>query len=184
MNLAFSTHWSKEMPAHMAGKPTFFVEKITAQLSKICGEEIDSYVSGICKHLNYTSQTELARKCVEVFPKKHSIRQDYKNRWKVGNKIHFFINNRMPNMFRFAPVMEVKGIQRIEIVKVAPVLTLYTYKVPSKKVYQIIVDGKCLDNIEMKRLALFDGFDSLDDFFEWFKEGFTGKIIHWTNYKY
>ena len=36
----------------------------------------------------------------------------------------------------------------------------------------------------MKDLARNDGFDSIQAFFEWFKEDFEGKIIHWTDLRY
>lgn len=36
----------------------------------------------------------------------------------------------------------------------------------------------------IEKIAINDGFDSVDDFFSWFKDDFTGKIIHWTNLKY
>jgi len=29
-----------------------------------------------------------------------------------------------------------------------------------------------------------DGFESLQDFFNWFNKPFRGKIIHWTDFKY
>ncbi|OXA76380.1 hypothetical protein B0A58_07345 [Flavobacterium branchiophilum NBRC 15030 = ATCC 35035] len=45
----------------------------------------------------------------------HTIREDKNDRWKVGNKIDFFINARQKNMFRFAPVLPVVNTQKIEI---------------------------------------------------------------------
>jgi len=37
---------------------------------------------------------------------------------------------------------------------------------------------------EIERLAENDGFNTASDFLEWFDHDFTGKIIHWTDYKY
>jgi hypothetical protein len=33
-------------------------------------------------------------------------------------------------------------------------------------------------------IARHDGFDSVNDFLDWFSEDFTGKLIHWTDLKY
>ena len=52
---------------------------------------------------------------INVKPKKHTIRKDEKDRWKVGNDIHFVINNRTKNRFQFAPITKVKSIQIIKI---------------------------------------------------------------------
>ena len=43
-------------------------------------------------------------------------------------------------------------------------------------------DGYGLD--QMETLAIADGFDSIEDFFKYFTNDFTGKIIHWTDLKY
>ena len=48
----------------------------------------------------------------------------------------------------------------------------------------IYVDGRKLEPEETFRLMTNDGFDSPEDFFEWFDEDFEGKIIHWTHFKY
>jgi len=37
---------------------------------------------------------------------------------------------------------------------------------------------------KMNNFALKDGFNSIEDFFNWFKEDFEGILIHWTNFKY
>lgn len=117
----------------------------------------------------------------------HTIRQDVKKRWKVGMKIHFVINNRTKNRFQFAPVLEVKKIQEIEI------------KYVESKHYKInigvFVDGQMIgnafgnDEIEsydntLLTLALNDGFKDVQSFFDWFKEDFTGRLIHWTDLSY
>lgn len=48
----------------------------------------------------------------------------------------------------------------------------------------ISVDGRRLSYREALFLAKNDGFIDLADFLNWFKSDFTGKIIHWTNFKY
>lgn len=37
---------------------------------------------------------------------------------------------------------------------------------------------------KMRQLAQNDGFETTEDFFAYFNEDFTGKIIHWTDKKY
>jgi len=35
-----------------------------------------------------------------------------------------------------------------------------------------------------KILSANDGFDSVEQFFQWFDKDFKGKLIHWTDYEY
>ena len=44
--------------------------------------------------------------------------------------------------------------------------------------------AKTLKPEEIQKLSLNDGFDSCEDFFAWFNEDFSGKIIHWTPFRY
>jgi hypothetical protein len=66
---------------------------------------------------------------------------------------------------------------------VARVDTPYTYKVDNKT-YQIVVDGNCLNKNISEQLAINDGFETVEHFFRWFNEDFSGKIIHWTDLRY
>ncbi len=149
------------------GNPTYFVEKIWTGLINALGWSEPEYIDGF-EDLNH----DLGKKVYE--PKLHTIRRDSKDRWKVGNKIHFVINNRTPQRLQFAPVVEVKSIQKIEI--------KHSVKGFDKMV-EIIIDGKKISTGETGILAKNDGFDSLQDFFNYFDKDFTGKIIHWTNLK-
>lgn len=159
------------------GKPTYFIDKIwdcIIDSSLMVGEfRADYLISFQKKFNNYWDSTE------GIKPKRHTIRKDEKNRWKAGMKIHFTIFNRSKNSFRFAPVIECKSVQKIEI----------EYTNFSKDPI-IVIDGTHFYNEKIgidhgvKQLAQNDGFDSVDDFFEWFNTDFTGKIIHWTDLKY
>src|SRR5699024_11014489 len=77
----------------------------------------------------------------------HTIRHDGKNRWKTGNKIHMVINNRTKDRFQFAPVLECKSVQKIEI----------KYHDKITKHWQYLIHGK---NVSIKvnghPLAYFD----------------------------
>lgn len=174
MILPFSTQ--------LNGKPTYFVEKIWQGLLK--------------EHFNllgYNRFRTLA--CIEkvidkwdykidLKPKIHTIREDKKNRWKVGTNIDFFINCRQKNMFRFAPVLPVVSIQEIEIDYV-PTGKKWELK-PIVFIDKIFFyhDLITRDNSKMLQLAQNDGFDTIEDFFAYFNEDFKGKIIHWTDFKY
>ena len=104
-------------------------------------------------------------------PKHHTIRTDPHNRWKPGTKIHMVLWNRTAKRFQFVPVLEVKSVQEIEIV--------------NKDLRGVRINKeKWLMADEIQRLALNDGFDSMDDFFAYFHKDFEGKIIHWTDLTY
>lgn len=196
MTLSFRTHWGKEM-GDLAGKPTHFAEKIIRGL----------YVNEIiCRTEQYYLVAELNKKnrfhinLEDVVPKFHTIREDKKDRWKVGSKIHFVVNNRTKDRFQFAPVLQVKSIQKIEFIP--------TWERGEGRRTMIIIDGlrhgtfwhdiKVLvggryvleadgfGESEGCKLAKNDGFDTLDDFFKFFKNDRpkTYKLIHWTTLKY
>jgi hypothetical protein len=89
--------------------------------------------------------------------------------------IHFVIKNRTPQRYQFAPVLKVRAIQKIEI----------EWIVGTKPV--VVIDGAHFYNpivgIDhgMLHLAINDGFDSIEHFFQYFRTDFTGIIIHWTD---
>lgn len=162
MILPFSTIINK--------KPSYFVEKIWKALKD---QEITQELADATFE-NYFNWNVYGK----VQPKLHTIREDAKNRWKVGTKIHFYINCRQKNMFQFAPVLKVKAIQDV----------FMTYA--HNDLIQISIDGKELFGYDERlQFAINDGFDNWEDFFNYFypviinnpKQQFTGKIIHWTD---
>lgn len=158
------------------GTPTYFVEKIHKGFrlkELIMKAGIDPRIH-YPPNYNYVAKDKLAHKI-------HTIREDKKERWKPGTKIDFFINCRQKDMFRFAPVLPVVTVQKVEIVYYHNRETL-TLDLPQKK--GVIVDEKPLMRSEIEQLAQNDGFDSIEDFFAYFNEDFTGKLIHWTKLKY
>lgn len=159
------------------GKPNYFVERIHKSLREV-------YFGKPALYAFATETFDLLffHKCT---PKLHTIRKDEKNRWKPGTKIDFFINTRKKDMFRFAPVLPVVSVQRISIKHE----NTYTHK----KTATIEIDGNWFaaynfnkNNIygKLELLIKNDGFNSVEDFFNYFNEDFDGKIIHWTNFKY
>lgn len=49
---------------------------------------------------------------------------------------------------------------------------------------RILVDGDQLGPVLIEELAINDGFDTVEEFFQWFKEDFSGYIYHFTATKY
>jgi hypothetical protein len=116
----------------------------------------------------------------------HSIREDPHGRWKPGTKIHMAHGVRTKNYWCFRDTECCKSVQSIHI-------NYYYTGYPMAPSIELIIDGELfykLGNkfVEIDRgmieLAKNDGFDSVEDFFKWFDKDFSGKIIHWTNFRY
>jgi hypothetical protein len=162
MILPFSTQ--------LNGKPTYFVEKIWNGL-------LSNGLASLMEMPDFINWNDCKGKGEKI----HTFRKDEKSRWKTGMLIHFIINNRSKDMKRFAPILNMKGKQRI--------FMTYAFN----DIIQISVDGRELFGYhEREQLALNDGFDTWHDFFEyWYPiiqadpdKCFSGKIIHWTNLRY
>ena len=125
------------------------------------------------KNLDYIFKKE------GISPKIHTIREDKADLWKPGRKIHPVVFNRTKNRFQFAPVLECKSVQGIEI----------EYINDGNDVI-ITIDGKYFFNSlsginkGIDELATNDGFLSPLYFFMFFNKDFTGKIIHFTDFEY
>lgn len=113
---------------------------------------------------------------MQFIPKLHTARWDGTERWKVGSKIHFVINNRTKDQYTFATA-ECLGIQDIEIIPSTS---------PISAMPDIIIDGRLLSYNERSMFITNDGFpeEGMEHFNAWFKEPFKGRLIHWTNFKY
>lgn len=113
--------------------------------------------------------------------KKHTIREDKKNRWKVGNKIHFATGIRTKNYNQFA-----EGICNL----IEPIEIKYRIN-GRQKTADVFVNnellGQCIwfdDKLKncsfsVDMLCSNDGFSNSNDFFEWFNSDFKGKLIYW-----
>jgi hypothetical protein len=136
-------------------------------------------IAGLDPGLHYPSNYNFLAKDKKP-AKLHTIREDKTNRWKEGMKIDFFINMYRKEMFRFAPVLPVVSVQKVEIKWITSKNTNpYWYKDAS-----VSIDNRFLSTKDCEELAQNDGFDTVEDFFAYFNEGFKGKIIHWTDKKY
>lgn len=180
MILPFSTQ--------LNGKPTCFIDKIWLGLLDNEMFSLFDWEYYYKEHKNKFGKgyDGLKRPIAKEYKGKiHTIRKDEKDRWEKGKIIDFFINARQKNMFRFAPKIPVVSTQEIRIVysefriNGKPAL-LPAVWIDNKLVYDYagVLTG------EMLKIANNDGFDSVVDFFAYFSEDFTGKIIHWTDFKY
>ncbi|WP_432221272.1 hypothetical protein ACRASX_11125 [Flavobacterium sp. TMP13] len=160
-------------------KPTYFVEKIHKGIRE------NYMLSPVDPSIHYPPDYNYIAK--DKLPTKlHTIREDKNDRWKVGMKIDFFINVRQPNMFRFAPVLPVVGIQKVEI---------KWFELFGKKLVRIFINDHSFGSVkfddsnlivtgEILALAQNDGFNTITEFFDYFNEDFKGKLIHWTDMSY
>lgn len=180
MILPFSTRWPKDMPEHMAGKPTYFVEKIIEGLLRDSSIEIPRQDWG--QYLLYTLVSNYIVGSKEE--KLHTIRQDKNDRWKTGMDIHFYINSRTKDMFRFAPVIPCVSTQTISFDHAPGFMQVFIDGAWYGDVYHHGLNDIYDYTTDLENLASNDGFDSLEDFFAYFNTDFTGKIIHWTHLKY
>lgn len=165
MTLSFSTH--------INGQPTHFVGKIWACLYEK-GFRDSIYSRYNLTHMEKFGDVMDPKSPSKRNPKLHTIREDKSSRWKAGNKIHFVIKNRTPDRFQFAPIIRCRSVQSIKIVPDP----MYLDKT------EVYVDGRLLSKDEQQQLAWNDGFDNLVSFWMYFRNGFEGKIIHWTDTHY
>lgn len=188
MTLSFSQTWPSRM-GNLAGQPNYFVQKIWNSILPTYNEN---------KNMKYRTP-DLPPEWFEVCSrglielkyydaKKHTIRQDPHDRWKPGMKIHPVINNRTKNRFQFAPVMECVSVQYLAIRYFDNYPIVYigdTENALMPFYWENPDDDEDGYGVEqMKQFAFNDGFESVEQFFAYFNEDFTGKIIHWTDFKY
>ena len=125
----------------------------------------------------------------------HTIREDSKNRWKPGNKIHFAtgIRTKSYNQFRQGVC---KSIQQIRLVNHGNHVYCKIQTDENKYIHNDCVEHEHIKwysgHLNQKGgllgdLCKNDGL-SWDDFKNWFVprcgDVFDGKIIHWTDFKY
>lgn len=183
MTLSFSTKWPKHM-GEWAGQPNWFIQKIWKVLISNLGDQFDNV---LYQEKHKTKFGHYWRPNYDdVLPKLHTLRHDPHGRWKPGMKIHPVINNRSPQRFQFAPTMICTGIQYVHVEHNGQGRAVCVGNNPDySDCAPIYFEDDDNDTVhgqnEMEVLALNDGFESVDQFFAFFKEDFRGKIIHWAN---
>lgn len=188
MNLSFSEN--------IGGVPSFFVQQI---LSGLYAMSLGYYggngslklmheVNECMKKYEYLlldngREEEI---CESARPKIHTFREDKGNLWKVGTKINFIINGcGQKNRYQFAPILECCCVQKAEI----RWFEITTKDGKKDRVIDIVIDkstwgrsllSKVNEHGFISELAKNDGFSDAESFCEYFKKGFSGKLIHWV----
>lgn len=123
----------------------------------------------------------------------HTIREDAKNRWDSAKTIHFATGVRTKNYdnFKTEKRMSIQPVTIINRPYQMRGVIIHHNKCPNK---EILLDRMQYFGKEQKnqkeiddwllKFANNDGFDSLEEFFQWFNKDFSGKIIHWTSHFY
>jgi hypothetical protein len=116
----------------------------------------------------------------------HTIRTDRTERWKKGQLIHFWRGNPRNTKANEKPhefhQLSCTSVQKIEFIWRTHNEGMAN---ESKSVKVFIDDVDVTNNDEIiDALVIGDGFDDRKDFFNWFKEDFKGRLIHWTKKKY
>jgi hypothetical protein len=105
----------------------------------------------------------------------HTIREDQKNRWKVGMKIHMATGVRTKEYNQFA----IAKVTKIDSIAIA----WHRHHTPEEVNQTVLVyineNRFSWSSKTIQELVKNDGFNTMEEFFEWFNEDFTGKIIHW-----
>jgi hypothetical protein len=176
MNLGFMMQFPGTH-RHLKNQKTYFPEKILLciQEEKLAGDDFKAR-EWVTKYWDKFGD-KLGSKLTDmddIAPKKHTIRSDVYDRWKAGNNIHFVVGNQTKHRFQFAPVIQCKSVQKIEIV----------YWMGCGGFPAVVVNERSLSHDEIEQLAINDGFPSSKEFFQWFNTDFKGTLIHWTNLKY
>lgn len=127
-------------------------------------------ILGFKKYIQHIGPTSFKEKILAE-EKIHSIRRDEKDRWRAGRKIHMAYGVRTKFYECF---------MESECVSVETILIGYLHDC----LLYVKIGDKVLSQDEQEELALNDGFDSLQDFCNYFNHDFSGKIIHWTKKRY
>lgn len=101
----------------------------------------------------------------------HTLRKDTFDRWKPWRTAQMATGVRTKN-YRMFDERIIVSTQRVDI------------KHTKAFGMEVRVEGRSLTQPEIELLARNDGFKSYEDFEKWFSEDFSGKIIHWTPFKY
>lgn len=187
MILGFSTK--------IKNKSTFFVEKILKALlglsestnNLILKAQVANCIYNSGELLKYEYADDILKKVDNVKPKLHTFRNDKNNRWKVGMIIDFYINVRTKLMFQFAPKLSVKSIQKVSILWSGGEINTCTIWIDENCYvanYSVEYNSSQQRQQKMEQLSQNDGFDSVQDFLDYFSDDFYGKIIHWTDLVY
>lgn len=157
-------------------QPNYFLEKVWKGLLEGPGNLEESYLNYQSRYLEkFGSFWEGDTFGEFLEPKIHTIRRDADNEWREGMDIQLVINIDTPDEFQFAPLLKCQSVQRIQI----DYSNLISDNGPA-----VFIDYELLDRATLAQMVMNDGFPTIDDFFLYFNEEFTGNLIHWTPLRY
>lgn len=113
----------------------------------------------------------------------HTIREDAHDRWKKGNSIQFATGVRTKHYNQFKEGQCI-SVQEIVIIHNPGFIDVFIDNKPFGQCFHQGFDDIYEWNNNLLELAKNDGFDDLKSLFTWFHHSFSGKIIHWTDFKY
>jgi len=122
---------------------------------------------------------------IEQGIKIHTLREDVHNRWKPGMSIQHWMHN--PRVVSKNPYQFCKG-KYDKCLSTQRVVMFIAFGF-----FEVWIDRRQLLPHELLTLARNDGFDTVDQFAEWFfpeADDYTDvivkrlKLIHWTDFKY
>lgn len=169
----------------LADRPNYFIEKIWAGLDvddatyeQWMGEDgILDREMGDTLSIGYPEYHT---------PKIHAIYRDLDETFTAGVNLKI-LSGRIDKLIQVVPDMKCISVQTIEV-KFHPEIRKYqTFRglIDGEWVKSdVFVDGKWINGEVIERLAINEGFDSVEHFFRYFNRDYTGKIIHWTDKKY
>jgi hypothetical protein len=156
-------------------QPNYFIEKIWKGLLTGYGNLDESYINYQGRYLEKFGGFWEGDTFAEFLePKIHTIRKDPDNIWHPGMDIQLVIHKGTPDEFQFAPTLKCQHVQRIQID--------YSNLVSTGPA--VFIDYELLDKEKLVALAINDGFGTVEDFFYYFNEEFSGNLIHWTDQCY
>jgi hypothetical protein len=168
MNLPFSTVFKdthkKKIHSKLKGRETGFAIKIQASVPRI----------------------KEAYGLHDVVPKIHTFRES--NAWLPGMELHMCTGIRTANYFRFnANIPELHKAKGVQYVEISWLLAMHHCPLISVGDYDDegnVINKRDLKEANHQQMALNDGFDTVSDFYCYFNEDFSGKIVHWTDFRY
>jgi hypothetical protein len=169
MQLSYLSHFPHGY-ATIGSKATNFVPKIWKAM--LTGVQMNA--KHFSEKFNLLSKADIDLIDV-VDPKLHTIRHDAEDEILAGCDLESILNDYEPNPVQFLPTIKCISTQIIKI---------FYHRLEGHRTGFVAIDGTVRKYDTVKLLAKNDGFDSLEDFFAYFKEDYDGKIIHWTDLRY
>lgn len=174
------THFPQGLE-RIGGQPTNFIPKIWKGV-------ITAGVKMNAREFADMSAALTQEQCTlidQVKPKLHTFRENYGNRWKPGKLIHSIINNRTPKRVQFLPTITCTAVQDVFIHPHSKTMQIWRLdQVDSNPDSPFEGWWQDIPPETVETIAVNDGFENIDDFYNYFGKEWGGGIIHWTDLRY